>query len=411
MHAPGDRVQRPRAWVPDAELVCICSEPADTERRHGLESLPISHTRQQLEGAPPPRRLPKPLRFLRRASREVGEWVRTVAAARRLDAVVMTGTGMLTDDAEGAFGLPYDMFKWSVIAKACGSKVMFASVGVEPIESPFAKFFILTSLRLADYRSYRDRQSREHLERVGFSSDRDHIYPDLAFSLPRAKAAERSNGVHRTPKVAVGIYNYRGRGVRGGDDEVAYRDYLEKIATFVLWLLERDSDVRILIGDLTYDEPVIGDLRKVLRGKGVARFGDKLVDDPAASVDDVIGQIAECDVVVASRFHNVLLALLSGKPVVSIAYNEKNDALMGQMGLSRYCQSIGDLDVAKLIEQFTELQANGDAVKSAIARKGMSNRVELDEQYDAVFAKTRRGKAAPGTSADDAAKPSGAPAP
>ena len=39
-------------------------------------------------------------------------------------------------------------------------------------------------------------------------------------------------------------------------------------------------------------------------------------------------QIAEVEVVVASRFHNVLLALLLGKPVVSIAYNQKNDALM-----------------------------------------------------------------------------------
>ena len=53
--------------------------------------------------------------------------------------VVMTGTGMLTDDSEGPFGLPYDLFKWSVAARACGARVLFASVGVEPIDSPVAR--------------------------------------------------------------------------------------------------------------------------------------------------------------------------------------------------------------------------------------------------------------------------------
>ena len=404
-------VHNARARVPDAELSCICSEPDDTEKRHGLPSLPISHVRQQGSIPPGGRRLPKPLRVLRRASREVGEWVRTIAAARKLDAVVMTGTGMLTDDGEGVFGLPYDMFKWSVATRACGGKVKFVSVGVEPIESPIARFFIVTALRLADYRSYRDKQSREHLQRVGFSSERDRVFPDLAFSLPKAAAPKSENGSHRRPKVAVGVYNFRARGARGGDDAIAYQDYLDKLASFILWLLERDYAVRVLIGDLTYDEPVVGDLREVLRGKGIARFADRLADQPAASVDEVMQQIAEVDVVVASRFHNVLLALLLGKPVVSIAYNEKNDALMEQMGLSRYCQAIEKLDFGRLVEQFSDIVASGEALRSTITGKGMANRADLEAQYDTVFASAGGGKTSPRSATHDEDRRSGAAAP
>jgi polysaccharide pyruvyl transferase WcaK-like protein len=382
-------VHNVRERVPEAELLCICSQPNDTVKRHGLTSFPISHARTNVAAQSRPKRLPKPLRVLRRASIELRDWVRTFGVARKLDAVVMTGTGMLTDDAEGAFGLPYDLFKWAVAAKAGGSKLSFVSVGVEPIESPIARLFIVTALRLADYRSYRDSQSKEHLKRVGFASGSDRVYPDLAFSLPKALArpAAVASPAHR--KIAVGIYNYRGRGLGSPADAAAYGGYLDKIGSFVMWLLDRDYAVRVLIGDLTYDAAVVGDLRKVLADKGIARHRDRFVDEPAASVDEVMRQIADVEVVVASRFHNVLLALLLGKPVVSIAYNEKNDALMAEMGLSRYCQSIDQLDLGRLIEQFGEIEEKAGSLRSAIALEADAFRGRLNEQYASLVSFAR----------------------
>ena len=391
-------VHNAREWMPDAELLCVCSEPTDTEKRHGLRSFPISYVRRQVGANGGAKRLPLPARVLKRMWNEAREWAKTVQITRGLDAVVMTGTGMLTDDSEGAFGLPYDLFKWSLAARACGTRVLFASVGVEPIDSSIARFFIVNALRLADYRSYRDTQSRDHLARVGFSSDRDHVYPDLAFSLPGAKAVAPASGGF--PKIAVGIYNYVGRGQNDAAGAARYRDYLEKMASFVMWLLEHDYAVRVIIGDLTYDEAVVFDLREVLREKGVSRYGDRFVDQPAASVEEVMRQIGEVEVVVGSRFHNVLLALLLGKPVVSIAYNEKNDALMGQMGLSAYCQSIDRLDLGRLIEQFTDIRANADSLRVAIRRKAAAYRGQLDEQYRAVFAREPHAKQSGGERLD-----------
>jgi polysaccharide pyruvyl transferase WcaK-like protein len=377
-------VHNARERLPEAQLLCICSEPADTEQRHGLRAFPISYTRHR-GGGRHPQRLAKPLRVLRRASLELRDWVRMLAVARNLDAMVMTGTGMLTDDSEGVFGLPYDMFKWSAAAKACGSKIFFMSVGVEPIDSPISRFFIVTALRLADYRSYRDLQSKAHLQRVGFDADGDAVYPDLAFSLPKAMTARSPTAPRERPRVAVGIYNYRGRGQGSAEDAAAYRHYLDKVGSFVMWLLERHYDVRVIIGDLSYDEPVLGDLRRILENMDVARYRGRLDDEPAASVEEVMRQIADVDVVVASRFHNVLLGLLLGKPVVSISYNEKNDALMAEMGLSKYCQSIDRLDFDRLIEQFSDIQENAVPLRAAIAAKGTSYRDQLNEQYRVIF--------------------------
>jgi len=405
-------VQNVRRSFPAAELSCICSEPADTEQRHGIRAFRIGSTRRrrtERQG----RRLAAPLRVLRRLALELREWAEVFRLARRTDVLVMTGTGMLTDCSEGPFGLPYDMFRWSVAAKACRGRVAFASVGVEPIRHPLAKLFIRAALRLADYRSYRDRQSRDHLRRIGFASERDAVYPDLAFSLPEPITHGRRLGARERPVIAVGLYDYRSRGSGGGADAAAYRIYLETMAAFILWLLERGDTVRVVIGDLTYDEPVLEDLRASLDARGVARHRGRLEDEPARSVEDVMDQLAGADLVVASRFHNVLLALLLGKPVVSISYNEKNDALMKDMGLERYCQPIDGVDLERLIEQFRDLEHDAPRLRPALLDKAVEYRVALEQQYELIFgvagvAEPRRRAGAPARPEDGRAGSSAA---
>ena len=82
---------------------------------------------------------------------------------------------------------------------------------------------------------------------------------------------------------------------------------------------------------------------------------ERVVAEPVHSVQDLLRQLAQTDVVVATRFHNVLLALLVEKPVISISYNQKNDDLMAEMGLGAFCQPIDELDVERLHDQFLAL--------------------------------------------------------
>jgi polysaccharide pyruvyl transferase WcaK-like protein len=370
-------VHNVRRRLPAAEFVCICTDPISTNERHGLSSLAIRNRRRN-GGA-------VALGFLGRGGAELREWSTTFGLARDIDTLVMTGTGMLTDTGEGPFGLPYDMFIWSTAAKARGGRVLVANVGVEAIVHPLTKFFIGAAMRMADYRSYRDGQSREVLRRAGFFDASDLVYPDLAFSLPETMVRPASRAGRSRTTIAVGVYDFRGRGQGSAADLAAYRDYVAKLGRFVLWLLEQGFAVRIIIGDLTYDEPVLHDLRRYLDENGIASHREQVQDSPAQSVDDVMDQIAGVDAVVASRFHNVLLGLLLGKPVVSISYNEKNDALMAGMGLEAYCQTIERFTVDRLIEQFGALQARAADHRTAITAHAKSYRASLERQYDLLF--------------------------
>ena len=92
-------------------------------------------------------------------------------------------------------------------------------------------------------------------------------------------------------------------------------------------------------------------------------------------------QTAAVDTVVATRYHNVLYGLKLARPTLSISYAAKHDALMAEMGMSRYCHPAKTLDVARLIEQFTELESRA-ARAAADARRAKRGQARLvDGQF------------------------------
>ncbi|MGZ8999043.1 MAG: hypothetical protein ACXW2T_09320, partial [Allosphingosinicella sp.] len=58
------------------------------------------------------------------------------------------------------------------------------------------------------------------------------------------------------------------------------------------------------------------------------------------------------DVVVATRFHNVVSALIQGRPILSIGYATKNDVLLAEAGMGELCQHIEHLELELLKDQF-----------------------------------------------------------
>ena len=144
-----------RARLPQAELLAICREPADTVVRHGIGAIRMSQPREPYEGL----RRPSPLRTLASLGREAGAWMRAFNEAGRIDALLVTGSGILSDEGEGTLGLPYELFKWSLVTKLRGKKLFFVSVGAESLTRRVPQALVKGALRLADYRSYRDSHS------------------------------------------------------------------------------------------------------------------------------------------------------------------------------------------------------------------------------------------------------------
>ena len=348
-----------RTHMPNAEISCICPEPENTASQYNISAVPnrapfpiwklvgaSNNDDEPAEGpsgnivAREPHRLIKAFVGLRASLRfcaypfvEAYRWFKGFVALKGSSMLVMTGTGMLADYAIGPLDLHYDIFRWAVIAKLRRCKLLFVSVGGGPIRHPLSRYFVRAALALADYRSYRDASSKDHLEAIGVDVTNDAVYPDLAFSLPIPVLPINGGLDHQGIVVGVGLMNYRNRHGRSGNDETIYRDYLGRLASFVVRLLERGYIARVLIGDFVWDQDVRRDLRRELEERGCNYEDGKIIDEPASSVDELLSQLASVDVVVSSRFHNVLLGLMLGKPAIAVSYHEKFQPLMSGLGL------------------------------------------------------------------------------
>jgi polysaccharide pyruvyl transferase WcaK-like protein len=371
-----------RRRVPNAEVTCVCSGPEETASTYGIRALAIRE--MPLRGTNN-----RAWRLLRKISLgipvDLCRWFSVIKGLMGSQMLIMTGTGMLSDSGIGPLGLHYEILRWSVVAKLCRCKLLFVSVGAGPIRHPLARFFVKAALRLADYRSYRDSFSKEYLKSIGFDADDDAVYPDLAFSLPKGMLPDDQDDGDKRAPVGVGLITHYVQRSLSDDVEQIYREYTTKMASFIGWLLEHNRTVRLLVGDVVYDSRVRKDLRTLLEQSGLTYEKSNIIDEPPVSFEELLSQLAATKVVVASRFHNLLLALMLGKPALAISFHEKDDSLMTAVGLQEFCQDIAKLDVSALIEQFVRLEENADRLRQEIRHKTKGFRRELDKQYSCIF--------------------------
>jgi polysaccharide pyruvyl transferase WcaK-like protein len=370
-----------RRLLPEAEFTCICTDPTSAAGIHNIKASAISHP---LKGSRLKNRIARLLgRVFLRIPRELYHWWEAFARLKGTDALIIPGTGLLTD----AFGVlswgPYNLFKWSILARLRGSKLFFVSVGAGPLNGRLSRLLVTLSLGLADFRSYRDASSLRYLKDIGFSRTHDRVYPDLAFSLPKTVVSLDSKRGRRRPVAGLGLMSY---GSMYGDNkptDASYDRYLESFVSLAKFLLDRGYDIRLIIGELADPQ---AEFRRLLEDHSVQYDPSRIVDSPAESVDvqRLLAQIAETDLVVATRFHNVLYALLNNKPTVSISFHNKCADLMSSMGLSEYCLDVNGLRVDAMIEKVRDIEKNSDNLESLIAERAEQFREELQEQYGII---------------------------
>jgi polysaccharide pyruvyl transferase WcaK-like protein len=378
-----------RQYFPDAEFKCICSDVTDTSLTHDLPAFPISTRYSRKSAGKWYMRSTNPaIRLLRQLligiPRELLDWLRIFHILLGVNTLIFPGTGYLTDAYSNAIGWPYDVFKWSLIARLLRRKVLFVSVGAGPIYHPLSKWLIKSALSLAHYRSFRDTSTLTCLRMIGLSTDNDPVYPDLVFNLDEVAGPPPRVYKRGRPVIGIGLMSDPGRYSVATPRNGTHLSYLHALGTFVHWLLIRDYDVRLLIGDV-YDIPVTRNFTELLKRNGLTEARGRIINEPAASADQLLSQLASVDLVVATRFHNILLSLLLEKPVIGITFHHKGVSLMTQMGLTEYCQDINTLDAQRLIQQFCKLEKDADRLKSVVRQKTKECREALDRQYAAIF--------------------------
>jgi polysaccharide pyruvyl transferase WcaK-like protein len=344
---------------PDARLTCICANPELIRDRFDVVALPISGAHvADAHGH-------RAGGWARKIVEKLQDVLSTIRYARKFDLVLIPGTGILDDFGDRPKGMPWNILRWCLLSRLLGAKVAFVCIGAGPIGHPLSRWMMNTAARLAHYRSYRDVLSKDFMTGIGVKTGVDPVFADLAFGLPPPLHRERPDAERLV--VGVGVMSYYGWYSFAEAGAETHRRYIDKLARFVRHILDRGHRVRLLIGE-TADDAAVKILLSHLRSQSPAIPEEDLVAAPANSLHDVMRQMQETDVIVATRYHNIVCALKLAKPTISLGYSTKNDVLMAPAGLGAYCHHIESFEVDELIEQFEKICAQriqcADAVRA-----------------------------------------------
>ena len=245
---------------------------------------------------------------------------------------------------------------------------------------------------MAHYRSYRDEETKEFVKEIGFENKDDPVYTDLAYSLMLKPEIIGSNSHNDSSNsylgtVGIGPMAYYDPRTWPKKDIRIYQDYLDQACAIVcIGCWSKTSRSGLFPGEAVTRPPCDPGFFELLEKSGVEYQPDQVIYEPVDTVDDLMSQLKLMDVVVASRFHGVLLSQLVYKPILALSYHSKVNVLMNETGQEEFCFPIDQFSVETVKEYFQKLWSKREQIQGQLKHYVQSYRSLLDEQYELVFA-------------------------
>ncbi|MBX2857601.1 MAG: polysaccharide pyruvyl transferase family protein [Cellvibrionaceae bacterium] len=407
-----------RRYLPNAEFIGVCQQPENAKKRHGIEALSIyrqfispsdnSGTKPQNHDQRPAsqceddrnnttlfkkvadllKTIPPLFKFLKLVRdilksfiaiiREIPFTLSILNNLKQFDLLVISGSGLFTEEWGGPWGFPFALFRWSLLARLAGCKLAYMSVGGGRFKHPLTQFFCKSAINFAHYRTVRDHNTYRCLSAWGA---RDlSVVPDIAFSaeLPTNAAAEQPS----TPTVCINPISYCDPRSWNIADAERYENYTNKLAETGKQLLQKGYALHFVPNNITMDNPTIDD---IINKIGLSPQNQHLVSrSEVKNVGDVFQGIGGCDFVISSRFHGVVFSLMQSKPVIALAHQYKYSEVLKDMEQERYCLDIEAFQVPELLDLFDDLQAQEQRLSEIIGSHAADFKKQTEQQFRKV---------------------------
>lgn len=265
---------------------------------------------------------------------------RTAGHVRHARAVVIAGTGLFEGDHRMSFvGWPFAFWRTAVAARLLRRPLIILRVGASPVTDRASRTLFRSGLRGAATITCRDARSADVI--AGWIGRRPEVTADLVFAHePVVPSTDR-------PFVALGVMA-AGGGTRGTHEGT----HVDARIGATRGLLDRGEEVDLIFGD-EMD-------RETLDAVAAAFAGDNRVRAVATpDLESLITHLAGARHVIATRFHNVIAGLLSGRPTVAVSYAEKTRDLMSRVGLGDYVLDAAGISASAILDAFDRSVATG----------------------------------------------------
>jgi polysaccharide pyruvyl transferase WcaK-like protein len=340
------------------------------------------------------RKLPGLLGFLKKTRdgllllpRETLHFIRGYRFLCKQDLLIVSGGGQLSEEWGGPWGHPFALFKWALLAWIARVPYVFVSVGVGKLKSPTSRLFLFVALRLASYRSYRNKGTRDFITGLTKMAVDDPLVPDLAFSLTATKTSPVAGIWPVLPGqnvVAISLIAFAKPGSWPHQDDVLYRRYLRQMSQVVAHLLERGYCLILVYSSIGDDDKVIPELLEQLDENSKKRLPGQIHVPEITNWLDLTAALLQADFVVASRLHSTILSFVSQRPAIAISFDSKVDRVMEDLGQTDYLLQIRDFTADDLIKALARLELRKQEVTKQIGSYRQQILPRHSDQYDAL---------------------------
>ncbi|MEZ4439944.1 MAG: polysaccharide pyruvyl transferase family protein [Polyangiaceae bacterium] len=297
----------------------------------------------------------------------------TLEAYRDADLVVSTGGTYLVE----RFDLWPRRFDYA-LCERLERGVAFFTQTAGPFADPHNRQVIGAAFRRSPLLLFRDATSRDAALSLGASPTRTFVLPDAVFGLAdtdRLAAATRPSPIAR---VAISV--------RGGLDFASPREgachYEATLADLVARLLAEGRQVTFLStcqGVPEYWTDDSATARRILRRLSDRDAARVRLDTRFRRPDELIARFADFDLVLATRLHAAILALVAGTPALPIAYERKTAACFASLPLPCPIPTVDQLgDLVASVKRF-DTHLDRDALFAAVLeqREGARRAADL----------------------------------
>lgn len=362
-----------RARRSDIEFVGLCQDPEDTVRTFGISAFASSGEGPLIvPGSDGPvvvgARVPGP-----GAVRRLAAIWRIHRQMRDLDMLLVSGSGQVDDFWGGPWAQPFRLLVWCAAARSQRKPVAVFGVGVDEVTTRLGAWFSVRALELAQLRMLRDGGSLDALRAMGFTSNAD-ICPDPAFYLTGDESAESDNAAAALPFAVLSPISRR---AWPGAEDASYDAYLSTLAAVGDELQRQAIEVRFVCSQTKMDPPVVDRVKERMRCNAV---GARVV--AVKTVDEYLRAVGGACVLVGSRLHALILALVVGTPVVAISAVRKVRRQLTDIELPDHAFDLRSVRIPELLARVDEILRHQDSLRNQIVERTQEFRRQLEAGFD-----------------------------
>jgi polysaccharide pyruvyl transferase WcaK-like protein len=104
-----------------------------------------------------------------------------------------------------------------------------------------------------------------------------------------------------------------------------------------------------------------------------------------ATVGQLMQRIGQTEIVVATRFHGVVLTLVAGRPALGVCYHRKTADVLEAIGLGEFHVNIDQLDSNALVRMLGLLEGRRTEFEQKVRDTALQYRQELNAQYERLL--------------------------